>query len=114
MTGRGELRLTLASTRLQFLLAAPREALRKGPLKLRVSARDEAMGWSTEMGTVEVAGEGIQTLHLSATPFLGRLGAGRVVHLVLTSDRTWRPAGTVPGATDTRDLSIQVFAAGCE
>src|SRR5205823_2530197 len=113
-SGRGELRLTLASTRLLFIVAAPKEALRPGPLRVSVKARDEAIGWAADLGTLEVKEDGIQVLHLPATPFLSRLGAGRVVHLVLKSDRTWKPAGTLPGLADTRDLSVMVLAAGCE
>jgi hypothetical protein len=45
---------------------------------------------------------------------MGRLGNGRVFHLVLESDRTWKPAGTLPGSADTRELSVMVLAAGCE
>jgi hypothetical protein len=114
MGGRGELRLTLASTRLVFAVAVPKEALRPGPLRVRVTAKDEALGWSADLGTLDVAQEGIQVLHLPATPFMSRLGAGRIVHLVLQSDRTWKPADTLPGLTDRRDLSVMVFAAGCE
>jgi hypothetical protein len=114
MSGRGELRLTMVSTRLQFMVAVPQEVLQAGPIRVRVTAKDEALGWSADLGTLDVAGEGIQVLSLPATPFLSRLGAGRIVHLVLQSDRTWKPADTLPGLADRRDLSIMVLAAGCE
>jgi hypothetical protein len=118
MGRRGELRLTLTSPSLVFYLAAPREPLQGGtgprPIAVDVTAVDEAIGWSTPLGTIRVDREGLQLYRLDATPFLGRLGNGRIVHLVFASDRTWRPAGTIPGSADTRDLSVQFFAAGCE
>jgi hypothetical protein len=118
MGRRGELRLTLALPSLVFYLAVPREALQAEsgprPIAVEVTAVDEGIGWSTVLGTIRVDREGLQLYRLDATPFMSRLGNGRIVHLVLASDRTWRPAGTIPGSADTRDLSVQVFAAGCE
>jgi hypothetical protein len=32
----------------------------------------------------------------------------------MESDRAWRPADLLPGSFDPRELSVQVFAAGCE
>lgn len=120
MGGSGELRLTLALSTpgLVFHFAVPPEALHDGaaarPITIDVSAVDEAARWSTPLGTIRVEQEGLQVYRLDATAFLSRLGNGRIVHLLLRSDRTWRPAGTIAGSTDTRDLSVQVFAAGCE
>jgi hypothetical protein len=118
MARRGELRLVLMSSSLVFHLAVPREALQGTsglrPIAVGVTAVDEALGWSAPLGTLRVDREGLQLYRLDATPFLRRLGNGRIAHLVLESDRTWRPAGVIPGSADTRDLSVQVFAAGCE
>ncbi|HEX9670450.1 MAG TPA: hypothetical protein VGC93_13335, partial [Thermoanaerobaculia bacterium] len=116
---RGTLRLTLTSPSLVLLLAAPIEELRRADPRLSeinvaVTAVDEAIGWATPLGTLRVASGGLQGYRLDATPFLSRLGNGRVVHLVLEADRTWRPADKLPGLTDTRELSVMVFAIGCE
>ncbi len=115
MSRRGELRLSLRSRHLAFLLAVPREAL-AGPqeIAVTVTAVDEESGGSAGLGTIHVRQEGIQRYPLDAKPFLGRMGAGRIVRLVLESDRTWRPDATIPGSLDPRPLSVQVFAAGCE
>lgn len=117
MGASGELRLTLACTSLTFLLAAPVDELRRAGILepvVRVQVTDEATGWSTGLGTVRVTQPGAQTYRLDAAPFNGRLGNGRVVHLRLEADRTWRPAGVIPGSGDTRDLSVMVLSAGCD
>jgi hypothetical protein len=119
MGPRGELRLTLLSPGLIFYVAAPTEILRRtdprlAAIKVEVAAVDEALGFSVPLGAIQVAGEGVQIQRLDATPFLSRIGAGRVVHLVLQSDRTWKPAGSLPGSADTRELSVEILAAGCE
>lgn len=133
MGKRGELRLTLTSPSLVFYLAVPPEALGSGalasgplgsgprgsgpgerPIRVQVTAVDEAIGWAAPLGTLAVERPDLQLYRLDATPFLSRLGNGRAVHLVLESDRTWRPSGTIPGSADVRDLAVQVFAAGCE
>ncbi|HEX5760379.1 MAG TPA: hypothetical protein VF121_14415 [Thermoanaerobaculia bacterium] len=119
MGRRGELRLTLTSPSLIFLLAAPIEELRKADprlaaIRVQVIAVDEGSGWAAPLGTLTVDRSDLQLHRLDATPFLSRLGNGRIVHLVLASDRTWRPSEALPGSGDTRELSVMVFAAGCE
>lgn len=118
MGGRGELRLTLTCRQLNFHLGTAEPALRGSsgprPLDVRVTAVDEATGWSAVLGTIHVDQPGPLPYALDAFPFLSRLGAGRNVHLVLESDRTWRPVDLLPGSADPRELSVMVFAAGCE
>ncbi len=117
MEKRGELRVTLLSPRLVFDLAAPVTELRRagvGDVAVEVTVVDEAIGWAVTLGTLRVARDGPQLYRLDATPFLGRLGNGRPVHLVLTADRTWKPAQILAGSRDPRDLSVMVLAAGCE
>jgi hypothetical protein len=118
MSGRGELLLSLTCSDPLFLLATASEVV-KGPggprpLAIQVTAVDKDLGWSTPLGTIEVREAPLQAYRLDAHPFLSRLGNGRRVRLVMTSDRAWRPLDLIPGALDERELSVQVFGAGCE
>jgi hypothetical protein len=118
MGRRGELRLALLTPSLSFLLGTIPEALKdaSGPreIALQVTAVDEETGWETPLGTIHVREAQQQLYRLSAAPFVSRFGAGRHIRLVLESDRTWTPAGVLPGSVDPRELSVQVFSAGCE
>ena len=119
MSRRGELRLTLTSPNLIFVLSLPERVVQRpgaeaDEIRVDVTAVDEAIGWSVGLGTLHVTGGSSQRLRLDATPFLRRLGAGRIVHLLLESDRTWTPAGTLPGSIDPRELSVMFLAAGCD
>lgn len=116
---RGELLLTLTGSGLAFDLAAPMDSLRRvypewQTLKVSVAVADEATGLTVPLGTIEIAGEGIQRYRLDATPFQARFGAGRLVRLVLQSDQVWKPSDVIPGSRDPRQLTVQVFAAGVE
>jgi hypothetical protein len=118
MGRRGELRLALLTPSLSFLLGTLPEALKdaSGPreIAVQVTAVDEESGIQTPLGAIHVREAQQQLYHLSATPFVSRFGAGRHIRLVLESDRTWTPAGLLPGSVDPRELSVQVFSAGCE
>ncbi|MFL6198283.1 MAG: hypothetical protein ACJ76J_03820 [Thermoanaerobaculia bacterium] len=114
MAKRGELGLTLSCRELVLVLATAPEALQAGPLAVQVSVVDEGIGWPAPVGTVQLQGAAPNLYRLDALPFLVRLGAGRRVHLVLESDRAWRPIDLLPGSFDPRELSVQVLAAGCE
>lgn len=119
MDERGELLLTLTSPGLAFHLAVPMASLQAAhpdweSLPVRVSVADDATGFTVPLGTIEVAGEGVQLYRLDATPFMARFGAGRTVRLILECDRVWRPVDVLPGALDARRLTVQVFAAGVE
>ncbi len=119
MGQKGELLLALTGSALVFDLATPMDSLRRvypawQTLQVNVSVTDEATGVTVPLGTVEIAGESIQRYRLDATPFLARFGAGRLVRLVLQCDQVWKPSETLPGFTDSRQLTVQVFAAGAE
>jgi hypothetical protein len=111
MSRRGELRITLAARRMIFVLATAPEAV---PLNIQVTVVDDALGLAVPLGTIQVQQAPLNLYVLDSVPFLSRLGNGRRVRLVLESDRTWRPIDLLPGSFDPRDLSVQVFAAGCE
>ncbi|HWM90333.1 MAG TPA: hypothetical protein VN493_06160 [Thermoanaerobaculia bacterium] len=111
MSGRGELRLTLAARRMIFILATVPEAL---PLNIQVTAVDDVSGIPVPVGMIEVKQAPANLYVLDAVPFLTRFGNGRRVRLVLESDRTWQPSALLPGSFDPRDLSVQVVTAGCE
>lgn len=118
MGERGELRLTLDCPSLLFVLAAPIGELRRADprlagLDVEVTAVDEESGWAAPLGTLHVTEDGLQPYRLDPSPFMRRLGHGRVIHLVLESNQTWRPVDLAPGALDSRDLSVSVVAAGC-
>jgi hypothetical protein len=115
MSRRGELRLTMTSPEAVLELGAPRDALRRvgvGPVTLAVTLVDEATARPISLGNVAVTGEGVRPYALSALPFLHVFGNGRIVRLVLEADRVWKPSEVLEGASDTRDLSVQVFGAG--
>ncbi|HEV8630428.1 MAG TPA: hypothetical protein VGV61_08930 [Thermoanaerobaculia bacterium] len=117
MGKRGELRVTLTSPGLSFVLAAPMDQLRAAgiaELDVAVTAVDEATARAVPLGMLKVNTPGIQLHRLDATPFLSGLGDGRRVHLVLAAHRTWRPVDVLPASSDPRELSIMVLAAGCE
>ena len=114
MGQKGELRLILICRRLVVQLGTVDAAVQGQPLAVRVTAVDEVTGWSTVLGTIRVRQGQPERQTIDAFPFLSHLGTGRRIRLVLESDRTWRPVDLLPGSGDPRQLSVQIFAAGCE
>jgi hypothetical protein len=119
MGPRGELRLVMTSPRLVLLLESPMTAIRRvhpdwTSVAVRVTLVDEATGYQFPAGVVQVSEDGLQTYRLESADLPRRLGNGRRVHLVLESERSWRPVEVVPGSQDSRELTVQVFQAGFE
>jgi hypothetical protein len=119
MGPRGELRLVMTSPRLVLLFASPMTAIRRvhpdwTSIDVRVTVVDEGAGYTFPAGIVRVSQDGIQTYRLESWDLPRRLGYGRRVHLVLESERSWRPIEVVAGSADSRQLTVRVFAAGFE
>lgn len=114
MAKRGEIGLVLRCREVALVLATAQEALKEGPLDIQVTVIDEQIRFPAPIGTIRITKPEPRNHPLDALPFLARLGAGRRVRLALESDRTWRPVDRIAGSGDTRELSIQVQAAGCE
>jgi hypothetical protein len=116
MGPRGELRLTMTSRQLSLSLAAPVDLLRRRVpglrgIELEVACVDEMTGITISLGTIAVTGSQIEAHTLDASPFLRGFGAGRKVRLVMVAGPSWRPIDVLPGSTDTRLLTVQVFRA---
>jgi hypothetical protein len=119
MGPRGELQLVMTSPRLVLLLESPMTAIRRlhpdwKSIDVRVTLVDEATGQLFPAGVVRVSEDGLQTYRLEVADLPRRLGNGRRVHLVLESERSWRPLEVLPGSQDSRELTVQVFQAGFE
>ena len=114
MAKKGEIGLVLRCREVALVLATATEALKEGPLEIQVTVIDEQIKFPAPIGKLRVAKAEARNYPLDALPFLVRLGAGRRVRLALESDRTWRPVDRIAGSGDTRELSVQVQAAGCE
>ncbi|MDQ5871261.1 MAG: hypothetical protein M3547_03540 [Acidobacteriota bacterium] len=119
MGRRGELRLVMKSPRLTFLLAAPMSSIRRvhpdwESIHVKVTLVDEATGYVAPAGVLRVTEDGMREYRLEAPEIQQRLGNARRVHLVLETEKTWRPVETLPGSHDPRELTVQVFRAGFE
>jgi hypothetical protein len=119
MGPRGELQLVMTSPRLFLLLESPMTAIRRlhpdwKSIDLRVTLVDEATGQLFPAGILRVSEDGLQTYRLESADLPRRLGNGRRVHLVLESERSWRPVEVLSGSQDSRELTVQVFQAGFE
>ena len=114
MPKKGELGVVLLCREVLFQLGTATEAMEPEPVSVHVTVVDEAIGFSASIGTIRLQRPESHPYLLDALPFLSRIGHGRRVRLVIESDRTWRPADLLPGSGDTRELSVQVFAAGCK
>ncbi len=114
---RGELRLTIMSAVLNLALSFPRDRLMAsdpswGAATLTVRLIDEQQGDSGQASTLHLSQDGLGGYTVNEQEFLGRLGSGRRVRVVLECGRTWRPADVIPGSTDTRELCAQMTSAG--
>lgn len=114
MRKKGEIGLVLRCREVAFVLATSPEALQEGPLEVQVTVVDEQTRFAAPIGKIRMKKPEPRNYPLDALPFLVRLGAGRRVRLTLESDRTWRPVDRIAGSGDTRELSVQVQATGCE
>ena len=91
MTARAELLLMMAPADLELRLGAPE------PARVRVTLFDDAYGGSTTaLGVIDVA-PGIRDYRLPTAPIGRRVGLGRLVRIILESDRP-----------------VQVFSVGTE
>jgi hypothetical protein len=119
MGSRGELQLVMTSPRLVLLLESPMTAIRRvhpdwTSIDVRSTVVDEATGYRFPAGVVRVSEDGLQTYRLESADLPRRLGNARRVHLVLESERSWRPVEIVPGSQDRRELTVRVFSVGFE
>lgn len=115
MSGEGRLRLTLSSTNVALLMAAPVDRLHAagiGVPAIELLVVDNATGWTTTLGTLHVEQPGPQLYRLETRPFNSRLGNGRNVDLILRASTTWKPRSVLENSSDQRDVSVQVLAVG--
>lgn len=116
---RAVLELRAGGSRLRLRLAAPVTALRAavpgldGP-RVAVSLQDPASGAVYRLGEVRLEGDAIADHHLELPAEVASIVTGRAVRIVLEGAPVWRPRDVLPGATDERAVTVQVYEVAFE
>lgn len=116
MSRQGELRLPMTGPWLRLDVSAPIPTIRAAApefarLLVEVTLVHADTGEELSLGAVSVDDAAERGFDLDARRAFARWGAGRVVYVRLTSDRTWRGADVLPGSEDRRELSVALLSA---
>ncbi len=114
MGSHATLGLVASSDRLRLRLAVPVSALRRWRpglpgVDVSVSLADRAAGGREEIGRLRIVSDGVTDYVLPIPPPLASRLANREVLVYLDGSPTWKPRDVLPGATDDRELTVQLY-----
>jgi len=116
---RAALRLRATGTRIRLRLATPVSALRSSlpgfeGARVTVSLEEEPSGGRHPIGEVVLSSDAIADHVLEIPPAVVDAVRNQRVRLVLEGTPVWRPRDVIPGTTDERRLTVQVYEAAFE